>query len=522
MRQLLLLLIAFAAAPLASASARPPDPADPLCPPAAVPPVTLSAGDLEDGDRDLTATHTITLYAEDAEGIEIDDFALALPPGVQTVRGEADSFRSDAPGLATVTAQWQHLVLVDGTAVPRGSHCTATTTATFNLEPPKPLRVSLPRPGGMSELFWRLRAGEDADLRPVEARLRGVRRARLPRSSTPAQTFTIGLRAGDKPMFDGAGRVLRSAGWRFRFGPYFRREFPIRMSKFEKSRRLGFGFELEFLQGGARIARTRGLGRCVFEYGLRCRWKTGGGATAAQAPAPLCPPGAAPAATIRGYDVEDDGGPLTATHTIVLEAHGRDGQIPRASFSLPPGTTDRTSSSDAAFSVDTAGPVTVSASWSHNDEATDTDCTATAQATLRIRPARPLRFVGVPRRKTAQDWFGFGVRVPENGDRRALELRLRSPRRTLQLALRRGDPGTQPGRPFRLEAGGWKFAGAVIDDRRTGTGMFVNASRIGLNRERASFRGRFRHAIDIVQAGRRIGRVRIVGRCATFCTWRSR
>ena len=120
MRQLLLLLIAFAAAPVASASARPPDTTDPPCPPGAVPPVTLSAGDLEDGDRDLTATHTITLYAEDAEGIEIDDFALALPPGVHSVRGEADSFRSDAAGPATVTAQWQHLVLADGTAVPRG------------------------------------------------------------------------------------------------------------------------------------------------------------------------------------------------------------------------------------------------------------------------------------------------------------------------------------------------------------------------------------------------------------------
>jgi hypothetical protein len=114
------------------------------------------------------------------------------------------------------------------------------------------------------------------------------------------------------------------------------------------------------------------------------------------------------------------------------------------------------------------------------------------------------------------------VRVPENADRRPLEVRFRSARRTLKMALRRGDPGTEPGRPFRLEAGGWNFAGAVVDDRRTGTGMFINASRIGLNRDRASHRGGFRHAIDIAQAGRRIGRVRVAGRCATFCTWRSR
>ncbi len=239
-----------------------------------------SAGDLEDGDRDLTATHTISLYGEDAEGIEIEDFALVLPPGAQTVRGQPDSFRSDAPGPVSVTAQWQHLVLVDGTAVPRGSSCTASASATFNLEPPKPLRVSVPRAKGtwMSELEWSVRAGEDADLRPVEARLRGVRRARLPGAATPAQTFTIGLRTGDKPMVFGSGRVLRSAGWRFRFGPYYRNEFPIRMSKFEKSRRLGFGFELEFVQGGARIGRTRALGRCVFEYGLRCSYRRVAGA----------------------------------------------------------------------------------------------------------------------------------------------------------------------------------------------------------------------------------------------------
>jgi hypothetical protein len=181
--------------------------------------------------------------------------------------------------------------------VPRASYCTASTTATFNLEPPKPLRVSVPRAKGtwMSELEWSIRAGEDADLRPVEARLRGVRRARLPDAATPAQTFTIGLRAGDKPMIFGSGRLLRSAGWRFRFGPYYRNEFPIRMSKFEKSRRLGFGFELEFVQGGARIGRTRALGRCVFEYGLRCSYRGVAGAAAAQAPAPPCAPEVAPA-----------------------------------------------------------------------------------------------------------------------------------------------------------------------------------------------------------------------------------
>jgi hypothetical protein len=79
-------------------------------------------------------------------------------------------------------------------------------------------------------------------------------------------------------MLFGTGRVLRSAGWRFRIGPFFRGEFPIRMYKVERGHgRRGFGFELELVQGGRRIGRTRGVGSCQFtSVGPLCRVRTTG------------------------------------------------------------------------------------------------------------------------------------------------------------------------------------------------------------------------------------------------------
>ena len=59
------------------------------------------------------------------------------------------------------------------------------------------------------------------------------------------------------------------------------------------------------------------MGRCSY---LVCRYRTVRRPAAAQATDPPCPPGEAPSASIRGFDIEDGGGELTATHTIALEA----------------------------------------------------------------------------------------------------------------------------------------------------------------------------------------------------------
>jgi hypothetical protein len=150
--------------------------------------------------------------------------------------------------------------------------CSASVAATFPLAAARPLKFVAPRPGsrGISELNWSLRVGERSDLRPVEVRLRGIAHARLPTSSAPLQKLRLGLREGDPGrMLTGTGRLLRGAGWRFRVGPFFRNEFPIRMTNPQKRR---FGFDLQLVQGGRRIGRTRGVGRCEFtSVGPICR-----------------------------------------------------------------------------------------------------------------------------------------------------------------------------------------------------------------------------------------------------------
>jgi hypothetical protein len=232
--------------------------ADPPCAPGVAPSVTIRASDVEDGGGSLTATHTIDLWLETAER-DIDEFTVALPPGAVAERGGASpAFHVDAPGPVPITVTWSHFVI--GTA----EECTASAATTLNVEPAKPLRYIGPRLSKwtIDSADWRVRIGKDADLRPVQLRLRGVRRARLPGPLAPVETVTFALRGGDKGLTDGV-RSLRSAGWHFD-ASWFRRREEIGVSMRDHSNRKGrgFGFVLELTQAGHRLGRTRLVGRC--------------------------------------------------------------------------------------------------------------------------------------------------------------------------------------------------------------------------------------------------------------------
>jgi hypothetical protein len=249
---LLAVPLAMLAVPAAAQAAEPP------CPPSVTAGAKLAASDVESLGGPLTATHTIDVELVTANGGSAD-FKLALPAGAVAL---PSGFRDDTPGAVPVTATWLDY---DPSTF---SDCTASVQTTFTLVAAKPPKFVAPRPGkrGISELEWSLRVGKSSDLRPVEVRLRGVRRAKLPSASTHVQTLALGLRRGDpNRMIYGTGKVLRSAGWRFRVGPFFQNEFPIRMYKVERGHgRRGFGFDLEVFQGGTRIGRTRGVGSCKF------------------------------------------------------------------------------------------------------------------------------------------------------------------------------------------------------------------------------------------------------------------
>jgi hypothetical protein len=245
----LVVCLATASAALWPAAAQAPDPP---CAPGVAPSATIRASD-------LTATHQIDLLLE-TSGREIDDFEVALPPGAVEVHdGPTPAFHVDAPGPVPITATWQHLVLESAT------YCTASAATTLNVEAAKPLRYLAPRTrGGVLAGDWHVRIGKNADLRPVQMRLRGVRRARVPSASAPVTTVTFALRGGDKGLsyFGKALRTVRSAGWHF--DATWARRDEIRISMRDHSNRRGraFGVELELTQAGRRLGRTRLVGRC--------------------------------------------------------------------------------------------------------------------------------------------------------------------------------------------------------------------------------------------------------------------
>ena len=245
------------------------------------------------------------------------------------------------------------------------------------------------------------------------------------------------------------------------------------------------------------------------------------GAVGAQADGePPCPPGVGPAATIRGFDTEDGGGSLTATHTIGLEARDRNGFVPNVSFTLPDGAQARGTEHDPAFSIDSPGRVQVAATWSHNDEEDGSTCTASAQGTLRIGPTTPLDFSGLPPGPSALEYFQAGIKAGKNADLRPVQLRLRGVRRarlpgpkarlqTVTLPLRRGDAGLPLGRARTLRAARWRFIINFVDDHQVIIGGQIPNTGRG---RRGPSRG-YGFSIVFVQAGHRIGRIRATGRC---------
>ena len=253
MRELAVLVLCLAVVSPAAAQAP-----DPPCAPGVAPSATIQAGD---GGGSLTATHTIDLLLQTSED-EIREFDVALPPGAVRDRwATPTAFHVDAPGPVPITATWSHFV------VGQATDCTASATTTLSIEPAKPLRYIGParHKGWLSSLEWRVLIGKDADLRPVQVRIRGVRRARLPGASAPVETVSFALRGGDKGLsYNGrALRTLRSAGWHFDADVARRgAELGIHMRDHSNRKGRSFGFELELTQAGRRLGRTRAVGRC--------------------------------------------------------------------------------------------------------------------------------------------------------------------------------------------------------------------------------------------------------------------
>src|SRR5262249_49519053 len=101
----------------------------------------------------------------------------------------------DTPGPVPITVTWQQFV--PGSV----DECSASISSTVQLQAPVPLKLSK-RPKRLVSRFqgtfvWATRLGPHADRRPIEVRVRGVRKAKLPGSRVPFKVATVALRPTD-------------------------------------------------------------------------------------------------------------------------------------------------------------------------------------------------------------------------------------------------------------------------------------------------------------------------------------
>jgi hypothetical protein len=244
------------------------------CPPGTEMP-TITAQDFEAGSGGaLTATHTIDVDANFASGQTPDNLQFSAPPGV-VVRPQGPTGAkvfSDTPGPVPVTVSWTEFQS-------DGSECSASTSVTLQLQAAAPLSFGRP-PKGLKGKFAKYSAGWSwvavvqryTDLRPVELRYRGVRRARLPGPAMPFKIVKVALRTLD-PGF-GVQRFLRSPHWEVMARTTYQKPLAFILESrvnTGSSHDKPVGYELQVLQGGRLLFRVREAGKCNFGS---CRWRT--------------------------------------------------------------------------------------------------------------------------------------------------------------------------------------------------------------------------------------------------------
>ena len=234
------------------------------------PTATFHPDDGEDaGGAPLTATHTIGLRLETSEGEEVDEFEIDVPPGVRIPERGRTAFQVDSPGPVTITARWEHY------SPQMNADCTASTQGTIDIQPARRPKFDPPRKRSLTtELDWFVRFGKNMDRRPIQVRIRAIRRARVPRRSVAVRTVTYALRRGDKGGVSLSGnseRVLRTPAGRFSVTFGHDDDLWIALRNLPHGRRPAFGVDLQLVQGGTHPRRTRLKGRCNAYY---CSYRT--------------------------------------------------------------------------------------------------------------------------------------------------------------------------------------------------------------------------------------------------------
>lgn len=254
------LLLALATSPAGGQS-------EPPCPPDVAAQPVFATADYPGGGHQLFATHPVTIgvgFPANGPTATVTGFNA---PDLTPVSGELNeqpfgnfdgdvvsiTMRGDQPGSYPATATWTQN---DASENP----CTGSASTTVTLAAPTRPHLTKPKvTGGLSqESIATLKVPDTADLRPVEIRYRAVKKRRFPGSGARVHTFTFPLvqpESDDRQAFHGSVRV---GGLQLRFGPQHRFTFFVRASP----RGSPYGYDLQILQGGKRVTRLRGTGRC--------------------------------------------------------------------------------------------------------------------------------------------------------------------------------------------------------------------------------------------------------------------
>jgi hypothetical protein len=277
------------------------------------------------------------------------------------------------------------------------------------------------------------------------------------------------------------------------------------------------------------------LGRMIVPGSFLAALVAASGPAGAQSVAP-CDPTRNATVTWRAADLDAKGSStLIATHTLEVTMTPDPASSPgggtvddtTVKLSFPPGVQVFDGSTaygrrqdyggeQVGIISDSAGPVTVNASWNQDD--VNGTCAGGASTTLQVQPAAPLKLAKRPARRVfgGPEWEWLTI-IPPGSDLRPIEVRARSvkrarlpggslPFRTMTVGLRASEPRYDQGeRRMRVPR---LLVGVSANDEQI---RIRGDIRIGSVREKP-----LGYDVQFVQGGRQIARVRLAGRCGVF------
>jgi hypothetical protein len=270
------------------------------------------------------------------------------------------------------------------------------------------------------------------------------------------------------------------------------------------------------------------------------------GSPAGAQSAPACPASVVAQSSFDVFDVDEDLNQTTfiATHTIRVDLNLTGASVDESTvqFSVPPGVPVLGSSSPLAqrLNIDAPtrialqppgpGPLPITATWTQDNGSGTGSCTGSASTTIQMGAATPIR-MGDPRHNKVNhvnlkfdihwDW---GTVLSKTADLRPIQVRLRGvakahlpgpkvPFKSITVGLRASDTSFAPDRQRKLRSPRW-----LVEVTAGSSGIAISGNIRGLGDRPKPVA----YEVQVLQAGRLLGRLAAAGKCSVFnCTFRT-